>query len=112
MSVYTRRRRFPYSLIGNEYTTEKRHDEVLVETVDMVNELASGETLSTATFEDAGPTITGTAVAAGRDGTNTAVSFTLTGSGRATLHVTTSAGRTYERRFLWRPSDNDVRDYK
>lgn len=111
-TLYVRKRRYPYSLHGNEYTREKRYDEILTETIDLIGILDSGETLSAATFEDAGPTISGTAIAAGRDGTNTAVAFTITGAGKATLNVTTSGGRTLEIRLNYRASDDDVRDYR
>lgn len=108
--LFLRKKRYPFRLVGDEYTREKRTDEVLNEGVDFVDEL-DGETILTATWSVVGPTITGTTITAGRDSTDTKVTFTVTSTGSAVLKVTTSGVRTLERRFRWEGTDNNLEDY-
>jgi hypothetical protein len=106
-----RKKRYPYRMRGNQYVREKRIDEILNEEVEFAPELNSGETLSTASFDSDGPTISSETIASGRDGTNTKVTFTITGVGASVLTVTTSDSRTLERRFRWEGTDDDMDDY-
>jgi len=94
--------------IDGVLTRQKLEDEVLTEIVDFTDQLDSGETVSTAAWDDvSGPTITGTTV------TTPQVAFTVTKSGDATLVITTSAARTLRRELRWLARDvTDLSDYR
>jgi len=98
------RRKYFQDRYDGAYTTYKRQDEVLNEGMEFINDL-DGETISTATWDTNGPTISGTTVTTGRDSTNTKVTWTVTDAGSATLQLTTSGSRTLEYRFRWIATD-------
>ena len=89
-----RSRYFPYR--DGMATTKADADEVVL-IVDWTDELASGETVSSASYADSGVTTSGKSVA------TPLTTCTVTKLGYTTITITTSASRTRERRFYYLP---------
>lgn len=81
-------------------------DEIQI-TWDLTDYLASGETVSSAAYDDSGVTTSGKSVSSPN------VIFTATGLGETEVTATLSTGRTVERTFRFMsPSGNRASDYK
>jgi len=99
------RRRHWYQDHDGVWTRTKREDEVLSETIDFADQLGSGETLSSVTVHDSGPTISSEAVS------GTELTYTVTKTGSVTFRVVTSDSRTLEVELHYRSLDGYATDY-
>lgn len=78
-----------------EYT--KAEDDEMKVTWPLTDWLESGETVSSAAYDDSGVTTSNKSV------TSPNVVFTVTGLGETTVTITTSNSRTYDRTFRFNP---------
>jgi len=78
---------------------------VLHYTFDLADQLASGETVSSVSWDADGVTLTNEATS----GTTYSVDVEKTGTAEAT--VTTSSSRTIVKKYRWRGIDSDAGDY-
>lgn len=87
-------------------TTVKMYDDKLTYTFDLTDLLASGETVSSATWTSNGPTLTSASVSSPQH------SITVEGSGEADVVVATSASRELNFTYRWQAQDAaPLKDY-
>ena len=86
-------------------TMVKREDEVMPFAENFTDDLASGETISSVSWDESGVTVTAKA--------NTSVGHTanVKGLGEATITVTFSSGHTDIQTYRWLGASNSVGDY-
>lgn len=89
-------------------STEKYQDEILQLVLDWSNELATGETISSAAYVDSGITTSG------KSTTSTTTTCTVTGVGSTEITVTLSTGRKLQRwvRYYDKQAPSMSSDYR
>lgn len=85
--------------------TTKRYDEIESGRFDFTNLLASGETVSSVSWDQDGVTISSSVLA------TPVVTWLVAGAGYATLKATLSTGRKLEQRMRWLATDATSGDY-
>lgn len=86
----------------------KDYDSVISYTWDLSDQLASGETISSVTWESNGPTLSSSSA------TSTTYTTTVTGLGAAKATIVTSNSQTIVKRYRWEDDTSagkDVPDY-
>lgn len=103
------RRRF-FRDVDGYLTAEKRYDEIVNYELDFSDDLVSGETISSQSWDASGVTISNEAISS-PNGTDTGITFTVTGTGTAEVTVTTSSSQKFQLMLCWEDGDYRNRDY-
>jgi len=88
------------------YETESKYsDELITRTKDVSEDLASGETVSSVSYDSSGPTVSGTS------NTTTTFTFSVKYTGTVTVSVTTSSSRILIYKYQFIAKDQQSLDY-